>query len=1023
MMRFTDIFIRRPVLAVVVSLLIFLIGLRAFLELQLRQFPMMTNTVITVTTTYPGASAELMQGFISTPVEHAVATIDGIDYLTSSSVQDRSTVTAYIRLNYDPGRAMTDVMAKVQQVKYQLPKEANDPVVTRTTGDAFGAMIMGFYGTMPSAAMYDHVNRVVIPLLATVPGVGQIDVYGGQPMAMRVWLNPSRMTARGVTAEDIATAIRANNFQSAPGQAKGQFVITNVTADTGLKSVEQFQDMVVKSEGGALVRLRDVAEVKLGGENYNITASFNGKNALVVPIALAPTGNPLEITKGVNALLPEIERGLPPGMSVDIPYDVSTFIKAAIKEVLRTLIETVLIVVLVIFLFLGSFRSVIIPIVTIPLSLIGAGVFMLVLGFSLNLLTLLAMVLAIGLVVDDAIVVVENVYRHIEEGETPFQAAMKGAREIVGPVIAMAITLAAVYAPIGFLTGLTGLIFREFAFTLAGTVIISGIVALTLSPMMSSLFMTREMTTGKFVHKIDEMFSRLATWYSGRLSAVLDQGRAVAIFIVGVFAVIAFMFSHTSKELAPIEDQSVMISVMKAPQYANIDYTTTYSRHAHEILTSYPEIDRYLTFVGKSGSTSGNFVMRLKNWDERKRSVQQLMPLLQKDISKVEGVSAFVFTFPPLPGTFGGMPVQAVISTPGDYKHLYETIEDLKGRARASGLFQVVDSDLTFNNPMIKLNIDRSKAHDLGVSMQNIGATLSTLVGENYTNRFSMEGRAYEVITQVPRAQRLTPEALTQFYVRTSGGQQVPLSTFVSISSDVTPNALNRYNQLNSATFSAVPMRGVSMNACVEFLKAQAAQLPRDIFTNFLGESRQFVQEGNKLLLTFLFALVIIYLVLAAQYESLRDPLVILISVPMSVCGAFLPLFFGITTLNIYTQIGLVTLIGLISKHGILMVSFARTKQIAEGCDRRTAIEQAAQVRLRPILMTTAAMVAGLLPLVFATGAGAASRFALGVVVVFGMTVGTMFTLFVLPYVYTVLATDHRAKATARAGMVEAPAE
>jgi multidrug efflux pump len=662
----------------------------------------------------------------------------------------------------------------------------------------------------------------------------------------------------------------------------------------------------------------------------------------------------------------------------------------------------------VIFLFLGTVRSVLIPIVTIPLSIIGAAIFMLALGFSLNLLTLLAMVLAIGLVVDDAIVVVENVYRHIEEGKSPVQAAIIGAREIVRPIISMTITLAAVYAPIGFMGGLTGTLFREFAFTLAGSVVISGIVALTLSPMMCSLLLSRSMMEGRFARLVDGSFARLTRWYGRRLSSSLDYRPATAIFVVGIFAALAFLFVNTRAELAPEEDQGILFGITKAPQNANLDYADTYGKQIDQTFASFPETDTRFVLNGAM-SFAG---MILKPWGERARSAKELQPLVQQKLNEVEGVQVFVFSLPPLPGSTGGLPVQMVISSTTGYETIYNVMEQLKEAARKSGLFMITDSDLQFNSPVVRLRIDRSKASDLGLNMQEIGSTLALLVGENYVNRFNLNGRSYEVIPQVPRVDRLTPEKLTQYYVKAANGQSIPLSTVVSVASEVEPNALTKYNQLSSATFSAVPMPGVTMGEAVAFLETQAkALLPAGFQHAFLSESRQYVTEGNQLTVTFIFALIVIFLVLAAQFESLRDPLVILVSVPLSICGALLPLFIGVTTLNIYTQVGLVTLIGLISKHGILMVEFANEAQINEGLDRRAAIERAAQVRLRPILMTTAAMVVGLFPLLTAAGAGAASRFSIGLVIVAGMLIGTAFTLFVLPAVYTVLAKDHRAAA------------
>ena len=1015
-MAFTDIFIRRPVLALVVSLLILLVGVRALLDLPIRQYPELKNTVITISTAYPGASPDLMQGFITTPIEQAVATAEGIDYITSSSTQGVSVVTAYIRLNFDPNVAMTDVMSKVQQVKYQLPREANDPVILKSTGETTSILYMGFSSPeLSGAAISDYLTRVVQPLLSTVPGVAEAKILGGQTFAMRVWLDPERMAARNIAASDVRTAIQANNFQSAPGQTKGVFVVSNVTTNTGLTDVEQFRQMVVKSKDGALVRMKDIAQVELGAQSADASVSMNGQQAIFIGVNSTPTGNPLTIVADIRKLVPELQRNLPPSLKMEIVYDSTRFIQASIDEVQKTLLEAVGIVIVVIFLFLGSFRSVLIPIVTIPLSIVGAATIMLAMGFSLNLLTLLAMVLAIGLVVDDAIVVVENVHRHLEEGKSPVQAALIGAREIVGPVISMTITLAAVYAPIGFLGGLTGALFREFAFTLAGAVIISGIVALTLTPMMCSLLLTPQMNEGRFARFIDRRFEKLTNWYGRRLAGSLDYRAATLLFGVGVLASVGFLFANTMAELAPEEDQGILFGITKAPQYANLDYIDTYGRQLDEVFTRYPETDTRFVLNGMPTLTQGFAGMILKPWDERTRSAKELQPLVQAELGKVSGTQIFLVSPPALPGSTGGLPVQMVINSPGDYKTIFDAMERIKAAARDSGMFIVSDSDLQFDSPVIRLKVDRSKAADLGLSMQAVGDTLAVMVGGNYVNRFNLNGRSYEVIPQVPRDKRLTPDALTQYYVAAPNGAQIPLSTVVSIETATEPNALTKYNQLPSATFSAVPMPGVTMGQAVDFLEQKAREiLPAGFGHDYLSESRQYVTEGNQLMITFAFALVVIYLVLAAQFESLRDPLVILISVPMSICGALLPLFFGLSTMNIYTQVGLVTLIGLISKHGILMVEFAREMQINERVDRRTAIEHAARVRLRPILMTTAAMVVGLLPLLTANGAGAASRFSIGLVIVSGMLIGTLFTLFVLPAVYTVLAKDHLAAATSR---------
>jgi|SRR5580658_2645591 multidrug efflux pump len=1014
-MRFTDLFIRRPVLATVVSLLILLIGLRAFSALPVRQYPLLSNTTITVTTNYPGAAPELMQGFITTPIEQAVSSAEGIDYVTSVSVQSSSTVTIYVELNYDPSRALAEILAKVNQVRYLIPKEATDPVVQKQNGQGTATMYISFASPeMNGAAISDYLGRVVQPLFATVDGVASADIIGGQTFAMRLWLDPTRMAARGINADDVAAAILANNFQSAPGQAKGYFTITNVAADTGLTDVEQFRQMVVKAKNGALIRIADIGSVDLGAQSTTSNVSMNGQHAVFIGVNATPSGNPLNIVAGIRALLPDLERNLPPTMKMLVAYDSSKFIQASITEVVQTLAQGVGIVVVVIFLFLGTFRAVIIPIVTIPLSLIGALSFMLALGFSINLLTLLAMVLAIGLVVDDAIVVVENIYRWIEKGKTPVQAALIGAREIVGPVISMTVTLAAVYAPIGFLSGLTGTLFREFAFTLASAVIISGIVALTLSPMMCSVLLTREMSSGGFARLVDRSFAAGTRWYSRRLQSSLDYRPVTALFAVAVVGILVFEYVNVRAELAPAEDQGFLFSVMKAPQYANLDYLTTFGDELDQILAEFPESDTRFTLNGVGGQSAGVAGLVLKPWGERTRSAAQLVqPIQRAYTSRIEGIRAFIFNIPALPGSTGGLPVQMTVSAPADYATIYQVMAEIKDAALKSQLFYVVDSDLDFNAPVVKLHIDRAKANDMGLTMQTIGDTLAILVGENFVNRFNLDGRGYEVIPQVPRGDRLTPEKLAQYFVTTASGQAVPLSTVVSVELGTQPNALTQYDQLNSATFSAVPR--VPMGQAVAFLEQTARSLlPKGFQHDFLSESRQYVKEGNKLTATFGFALIVIYLVLAAQFESLRDPLVILVSVPMSLVGALLPLFVGIVSLNIYTQVGLVTLIGLITKHGILMVEFANEMQKNEDVDRRTAIEHAAAIRLRPILMTTAAMVTGLVPLLMATGAGAASRFSIGIVIVTGMSIGTLFTLFVLPMVYTFLAKDHRAAAKSR---------
>jgi multidrug efflux pump len=1012
-MAITDLFIRRPILALVINTLILLVGIAALRGLPIRQFPLMENATITVTTNFPGGTAETMQGFVTTPIAQAISTASGIEYLQSSSTPGVSLITARLRLNADSNQAMTEIMAKLNEVKYKLPREANDPVIEKTTGDPTAITYVGFSSEQLSLAQInDYVARTVQPVISAIPGVAQAQLAGGQSLAMRIWLDPQRMAARNLSADQIAEAIRRNNFQAAPGQVRGAFVISNIRAETDLISVEEFKQMVVRADGDTLVRLQDVATVELGAQSYDQSGLMDNKRAIYIAVNATPTGNPLEIVRAIREKIPDIRRNLPPTLKVEVNFDVASFVQAAIDEVRKTLIESVAIVVLLIFLFLGSFRSVLIPVVTIPLSLIGTAALMLMLGFSINLLTLLAMVMAIGLVVDDAIVVVENVHRHMEEGLSPMEAALQGAREIVGPVIAMTLTLAAVYTPIGIMGGLTGALFKEFALSLAGAVIVSGVIALTLSPVMCALLLKRESLSGPFARRVDHLFSRIAEGYARRLNNSLHYRPVTLLLAVAVIASLWFLYTGSRSELAPPEDQGTILISGKGPRSANLEYTEAYMHKVTALMDNLPEAFSSFGINGNDGLSNSFGGVIFKRWDQRERSSQQILPDLQNQLNGVEGQNVFAFLLPSLPGSTGGLPVQMVINSAEPYSVVFDTMEKLKDAARKSGMFMVVDSDLAFDNPTARVIIDRSKANALGVDMQKIGDTLTLLVGGNYINRFNLDGRSYDVIMQVPRAYRFSPEALGQYYVETASGQQVPLATVVRIENTIEPNALTQFAQLNSATFMAMPTPGVTMGDAVAFLQAQAKQILPDGFTyDWLSDSRQYVQEGNRLIATFGIAIVVIFLVLAAQFDSLRDPLIILVTVPLSVFGALLPIFLGFVTLNIYTQIGLVTLIGLISKHGILMVDFANKLQQEQQLDKFAAIVKSAQVRLRPILMTTAAMVVGLIPLLLASGAGADSRFNIGLVIVCGMSVGTAFTLFVLPVFYTLLARDHRALA------------
>ncbi len=1013
-MSFTDIFIRRPVLASVVSLLILLAGVQSAMKLQIRQFPALSSTTITITTAYPGANAELIKGFITTPIAQAVASAEGIDTLISNSQQNVSTITLNLLLNANGDSAVADVLAKISQLKYQLPREAFDPVVTKQTGDSTAILYMSFNSKdLNPSQITDYLNRVVQPKLQTIDGIANAQILGGQTFAMRVWLNPDRMAARGVTPTDIAAALAANNFTAAAGQIKGDFVQTSINAETSLNSAQAFGQLAIAAHGDALIRLADVADIELGPESVDTSSAFDGLKAVFIGIYPTPTANPLAVINEVREAFPELQAQLPAGLNASIAYDATKFIRASIREVEKTLAEAALIVIVVIFLFLGNFRSTIIPIVTIPLSLVGVMTVLYALGYSLNLMTLLALVLAIGLVVDDAIVVVENIYRHMEEGMPARDAALKGAREIASPVISMTITLAAVYAPIGFVSGLTGALFREFAFTLAGSVVVSGIVALTLSPMMCSrLLRPPSAGTRGFAKFLDRLFEGLRQRYQRRLHKTLNFRALTVLILGGILGITGVMFASTPKELAPQEDQGIVFMTAKSPQYANLDYMEKATGQIEAAASGIPEREHVFILNGSAGVHQGFGGLLLVPWGERTRSQKEIMEALQPKLAAVTGAEILAFGPPSLPGSTGGPPVQFVIKTIADYRQLVDVMAGIESAARESGLFLFTNSDLKFDLPQIDFKIDADKANRLGINMQDIGTSLATLLGGNYVNRFSMQGRSYQVIPQAPRAFRLSPDWLTRYQLRTSSGALVSLATVASVSTSVQPNGLPTFQQLNSATLQGVPSPGHTVGEAIGFLQQKAKELlPQDYSVDYQGESRQFVQEGNTLIVTFVFALVVIFLVLAAQFESFRDPLIILIALPTSMFGALLPLnllgIVGAASMNIYSQIGLVTLIGLISKHGILMVEFANKLQKQEGYGRRKAIEHAAAVRLRPILMTTAAMVAGMIPLLVAEGAGANSRFAIGIVIAAGMSIGTLFTLFVTPAIYTLIARDH----------------
>src|SRR5487761_113672 len=1011
-MKFTDIFIRRPVLAMVVSPLILVLGLRSVGTLPVLQYPRTENAVVTITTTYYGADPDVIAGFITTPLENAIAQANGIDYLTSISQMSTSTITANLRLNYDADKAMTEINSKITSVVNQLPPGAQQPVVTIKIGQTFDAMDLGFKskGLAPNQ-ITDYLVRVVQPKLQAVPGVQTAEILGGRTFALRAWLDPSKLAAYGLTGADVSQALSQNDYISGIGNTKGQMVEVNLSASTNLHSVDEFKNLVIKQSGGAIVRLKDIANVTLGADDYDSQVGFDGQRAVYIGIQVAPSANLLDVTKGIRSVFPGIQAQLPKGLEGTIVYDSTEFVHSAINEVIRTLVEALLIVTAVVILFLGSVRSVVIPTVAIPLSLIGTFTMMQLFGFSINLLTLLALVLAIGLVVDDAIIVVENVDRHLAEGLPPLQASLLAARELANPIIVMATVLVAVYIPIGFMGGLTGALFTEFAFTLVGAVVISALLALTLTPMMCSRLLKApdpksRSWQDRLVLALDRTFDRLHRRYERVLHGTLNYVAVTAVFALIVLGSIYFLYTGAKSELAPQEDQGIIITSSTAAPDATLAQRQLYSQAVYQTFARHPETDHVFQLDMPGQSIAG---MVLKPWDQRAKTAARLQPVLQGELGHIAGVRVVAFQPSPLPGAFG-LPIQCVIQTTEPFERLNDIADAFLQQAQKSGMFIFVDKDLRYDLPQSKIVINRELAAQLGLQMSDIGNALGSMLGGGYVNYFSLYGRSYKVIPQVQQVDRLNASQLANYYLRSASGDMVPLSTIAHIETVTVPESVNHFQQLTAATIPGVPFPGVTQGEAIVYLQNLAARtLPQGYTVDYAGQSRQFVQESSALVVTFFFALIIIFLALAALFESFRDPLIILVSVPMSICGAliFISLGVGGASLNIYTEVGLVTLIGLISKHGILIVEFANELQL-EGLSKREAVEKAAGIRLRPILMTTAAMVLGVLPLITASGAGAISRFDMGLVIAAGIAIGTLFTLFVVPAMYLLLGTTHR---------------
>lgn len=1020
-MSITDIFIKRPVLAIVVNLVIIIAGLQAIRSLNVRQYPRSENASVTINTVYVGADAELVRGFITVPLERAIAAADGIEYLQSTSRRGLSTIVARLELNYDSTKALAEISSKVDQVRSDLPPEAEVPTINIETADSqFAAAYLSFDSDLlQQNEITDYLIRAVQPRLAAVPGVQRAEILGARNFAMRIWLQPDRMAALGVAPAEVRRALAANNYLAAVGQTKGAQIQVNLAVNTDLRSVEEFRNLVIREQDGALVRIGDIAEVELGADDYTTEVRFSGNTATFMGIWAPPDANVIDVIRAVREEMQNIQRDLPNGLSALVAYDSTRYINDALDEVVKTLIETLIIVVVVIFLFLGSLRSVLVPLVAIPVSLIGAVFLMQLFGFTINLLTLLAVVLSVGLVVDDAIVMVENVERNLRLGLKPVEAAMVGARELVGPILSMTVTLAAVYAPIGLQGGLTGSLFREFAFTLAGAVLISGIVALTLSPVMSSRLLRPDTDQHGLPRLIHLGFQRTLHIYTRLLDSSLSARPAVYLLWIGLSVLAAIMYQQSAEELAPTEDQGVIFGILDTPPNSTLEIVSASAGAANEIFFETPETAFTFQITNPTGGFGG---MVLKPWSERQRSVFEILPEVSSRLSMLPGIKLFPLVPPALPGG-GQFPVELVVTSTDEPEQVLGFARQLQNRATSSGLFAFPPLiDTKIDQPLTRIELDRDKIAAMGLDLQTVGADLSAMIGGNFVNRFNIAGRSYKVIPQIKRAERLNPEQLEEIYITGPQGTLVPLSTVATLSREVQPRALARFQQLNAVTLSGVATSPLAQ--ALGFLETEAAKLlPQGYLLDYTGESRQLRKAGNSFLLTFGLASILIYLVLAAQFNSFRDPFVILAgSVPLAIFGSLIFTFLRMpntelpfwtdgwtTTLNIYSQVGLVTLVGLVSKNGILIVEFANVLQ-RQGKNKLEAVREAARVRLRPVLMTSTATVLGHFPLTLVTGPGAEARNSIGLVLVSGMAIGTLFTLFVVPSIYVFFATDHRSE-------------
>lgn len=1020
-MAFTDIFIRRPVLATVVSLVILLLGLRAGMDLTVREYPELQNAQVKVTVVWPGAEPKLIEGFVTTPLEREIASVDGIDFLNSSTGQGSTVITANLKLEKNPNDAMAEIASKVNKLRSQLPGEVEDPVIELSEGSGIAAMYQSFYSDVLSdSQITDYLIRVVEPQLASLPGIANARIIGAKTFAMRIWLRPESLVEHNLTAGEALRILRRQSPQTAVGESRGHYVKIGLSARTDLRTVEEYRDMVIRAEQGATVRLSDIADVVLGADNYDQAAGWNGSPAIFIGIEVRPEANVLDVISGVRELWPDIVSALPEGLDAAIGYDSTAYIRQAIAEVRATLVEAVAIVIAVIFLFLGSLRSSLIPAVTVPLSLVGALFGMYLMGYSINLLTLLAMVLAIGMVVDDAIIVLENIHRHIEEGMAPTDAALQGARELVGPVVAMTLTLVAVFAPIGFMEGVTGTLFSEFAFTLAGAVLISGIVALTLTPMMCARILSSSDQEGQLEHWLNDRFDRWRISYQKRLHSAMDTPVVVGLFGLLVLIAAGWLFTQLPDELAPREDRGFVFGINETDGFSSQDYLDEATAPTHQMIVQHPDVSHMFTFAaGTAGSTNRGFMGFIGDpWEEREKSMKQIIGELMPQVGSNPSLRTYLIEPPPLPTPGQGYPIEFVVKGAGDALTLQQVGNEIIGRAMQTGKFMFLTPRVAIDRPETVVQVQRERAAAMGVNMDDLGADLSSAMAGARISRFSNANRSYDVIAQVKREARLNPRQVGDLYTRAGNGELVPLSSIVTFEDRVVPRVIEHMQQLAANVIIGVPAPGATQGEVLSILEEIANEvMPAGYQVDYAGPSRQYKQEGDALTMAFVLALIVIYLVLAAQFESFRDPIIMLVTVPMSICGALLFLYgFQLTnalgwtqfpgmTLNIYTKVGLLTLVGVISKHGILIVEFANQLQV-QGRSKRQAIEEATAIRMRPILMTTAALVVAMIPLLISSGPGAAARFSMGLVIASGMTVGTLFTLYVVPAMYLFIGRD-----------------